>query len=209
MKEIKNLMFDLGGVIMDIRRSDCVDAFTKMGMRDADSFFGEYRQQGPFLQMEVGEITPAEFRDAMRTYFDREVSDQELDDALYKFLVGIPVHRLHELDELRRKYKIFLLSNTNPILWNGKIESEFRKAGHDVGYYFDGMLKSYEALVAKPEKKIFDIAAQQCGIDPAETLFFDDSAENIAAAISFGWQGVVVKPGDDSLIKILEVYLNQ
>lgn len=69
-------MFDLGGVIMDLRRSDCVEAFSGLGMLDADSFFDEYCQQGPFLQMEVGDISPAEFRDAMplasSTYFKRK-----------------------------------------------------------------------------------------------------------------------------------------
>lgn len=207
-KEVKNLMFDLGGVIMDLCRKDCVDAFTRLGMKDADSFFGEYCQQGPFLQLETGDIPPAVFRDAMRQFFNREVSDQELDAALSKFQVGIPVERLVELEKLRGQYKIYLLSNTNPILWEGRIATEFSNDGHDINYYFDGMVTSFEARVVKPDPKIFEIAARQWGIEPGETLFFDDSAENIKTALQLGWQGVVVKPGSLSLIKILEDYLN-
>ena len=207
MKEVKNLMFDLGGVIMDLRRIDCVEAFTRLGMKNANSFFDEYRQQGAFLQLETGEITPAEFRDAMRSYFDQDVSDRQLDEALYKFLVGIPMHRLEQLETLRKDYKVYLLSNTNPILWEGRILSEFKKGGHDIDYYFDGMLTSYEAHVAKPDKEIFDIAARKWNIDPAQTLFLDDSPSNIDAALRLGWQATVVEPGSDSLIKIVEDYI--
>ena len=203
-KEIKNLMFDLGGVIMDLRRSDCVKAFTELGMKDADSFFDEYRQQGPFLQLEMGEIPASQFRDEMRKFFDKEVSDDQLDAAIFKFLVGIPVSRLEELRQLRRRFKVYLLSNTNTILWNGPIASEFRKEGHDINYYFDGMLTSYEAHSAKPDRRIFDIAAERFGINPAETLFLDDSPYNIEAADKLGWQGVVVKPGSGSLVEIVE-----
>ncbi len=200
-------MFDLGGVIMDLRRSDCVEAFTGLGMLDADSFFDEYCQQGPFLQMEVGDISPAEFRDAMREYFTKEVSDTELDAALAKFQVGIPIHRLYELEKLKESYRIFLLSNTNPIAWHGKIASEFRKAGHDINYYFEGIVKSYEARVAKPDKKIFDLAEKEFSINPGKTLFIDDSPYNIAVAKELGQQGVEVKPGSDSLVKIIEDYI--
>lgn len=60
------------------------------------------------------------------------------------------------------------------------------------------MVKSYEARVAKPDKKIFDIAAKEFGINPEKTLFIDDSPYNIAVAKELGWQGVEVKPGSDS-----------
>lgn len=195
MKEIKNLMFDLGGVIMEIRRADCVKAFTELGMKGADEFFGEYRQTGPFLQLEAGQTTPAEFRQAMRQLFTATVSDSELDAALNKFLVGIPEHRLDELEELKKRYKIYLLSNTNPIMWNSKIAAEFRKRGHDIDHYFDGTLTSFEVKAVKPDRAIFDEAARRWGIEPGETLFLDDSAANVEAARRLGWQATVVEPG--------------
>ncbi len=70
------------------------------------------------------------------------------------------------------------------------------------------MVKSYEARVAKPDKKIFDIAAKEFSINPEKTLFIDDSPYNIAVAKELGWQGVEVKPGSDSFVKIIEDYIS-
>lgn len=202
-KQIKNLMFDLGGVIMDIRRSDCVKAFEELGMKNADSFFGEYKQTGPFLSLEAGDITPAEFRDRMRQLIDHEVTDRQLDTAINRFLTGIPPHRLEQLERLRRHYRVYLLSNTNPIMWDGRIAGQFTGAGHNREYYFDGMLTSFEARVNKPAPEIFIKAARKFDINPAETLFIDDSQANLDAAARLGFHTLLVPPGSEfySLLK--------
>lgn len=194
---IKNLLFDLGGVIMDIRREDCVAAFERLGMGDADAFFDPYTQTGPFGDLEEGKTSPDEFRAEMRPHIGTEVSDAQIDDALNHFLVGIPVRRLRELEELHGRYGMYLLSNTNPIMWNSKIDSEFRKDGHDRGYYFDGMVTSFASKAVKPGKKIFDDVVSLYGIRPEETLFFDDSPANVEAARRYGYQAVLVRPGDE------------
>lgn len=190
-------MFDLGGVIMEISRLTCVKAFTELGMKGANEFFGEYCQTGPFLQLEAGELTPDQFRVEMRKLFTADVTDSELDATLNKFLTGIPEHRLAELEELHKRYNVYLLSNTNPIMWESKIADEFCKAGHDIDWYFDGTLTSFEAKAVKPAPEIFDEAARRWAIDPAETLFLDDSHANVEAAKALGWQAVVVNPGDE------------
>lgn len=192
---IKNLIFDLGGVIMDIRRKDCVDAFTELGMRDADSFFGEYKQTGPFLELEAGAIGPDEFRAEMRKLIKKEVSDAEMDAALNRFLTGIPVRRLRELEQLHRRYGMYLLSNTNPIMWNSRIAEQFRQDGHDAGYYFDGMVTSFAVKAVKPGREIFDALRTEAGIEPGESLFLDDSEANCKAARALGYHSVKVEPG--------------
>ena len=126
---IKNLLFDLGGVIMDIRRLNCVASFERLGMKDADSFLGEYSQKGPFLQLEEGLINEAQFRDAVREYIDGEVTDEQIDKAFCDFLVGIPTYRLEQLRQLKKQYGIYMLSNTNPIMWHSRIAEEFRQEG--------------------------------------------------------------------------------
>lgn len=195
---IKNLLFDLGGVIMDLDRDRCVRAFEKLGMKDADDFFGVYGQKGAFLALESGEIDAAEFRRRVRPLLGRpDVSDEEIDAAFTEFLVGIPVHRLESLRELARDYRICLLSNTNPIMMNGKIAEEFRKEGRGMADYFDGIFTSYEARCCKPGKEIFDYAEREGGLVPSETLFFDDSQSNVDAARSFGFKAVLVRPGDE------------
>lgn len=194
---MKNLLFDLGGVIMDIERQRAVDAFKAIGFKDADSYLGEYAQSGSFAALESGLITPEQWRDDIRSHISGHVSDADIDNAFINFLVGIPVHRLEALRRLRSRYGIYLLSNTNPVMWNTEIARQFRGEGREREDYFDGMVTSFEARVMKPEAAIFDYAAEKLGIVPAETLFLDDSQKNCEAARALGWHAACVKPGTE------------
>lgn len=194
---IKNLLFDLGGVIMNIRRQNAVDALVKIGMKDADSFLGDYAQTGPFLKLEEGLLTEEEFRNEIRKLIPNPVTDSDIDNAFCKFLLGIPEKRLVALENLHKKYKIYMLSNTNPIMWNSTISDEFCKLGHNINYYFDGIVTSFEAKSAKPDAKIFHAVVENFGIKPEETLFFDDSQANIDAASKLGFATSLVAPGSE------------
>lgn len=190
---IKNLLFDLGGVILDIERSRCVEALRELGMPHPEEMLGDYGQKGPFLALERGDVTPAEFREELRGYITRPVTDGQIDEALNRFLVGIPVERLHALEELRKRgYGIYMLSNTNAIMWNGFIKREFMKDGHDMEYYFDGVIPSFEVRAYKPEEAIFRAACERLGIKPEETLFFDDSQANLDGAAKLGFRTALV-----------------
>lgn len=194
---IKNLLFDLGGVIMDIRRLNCVASFERLGMKDADSFLGEYSQKGPFLQLEEGLISEAEFRTAVRNFIDGEVSDEQIDKAFCDFLVGIPTHRLAELRDLKKNYNIYMLSNTNSIMWRSRIAEDFRQEGLEREDYFDGIVTSFEARSIKPDAKIFHVVVEKFGIKPEETLFLDDSQKNLDAAAKMGFQTLLITPGSE------------
>ena len=196
---IKNLLFDLGGVIMDIRRLNCVASFERLGMKDADSFLGEYSQKGPFLQLEEGLINEAQFRDAVREYIDGEVTDEQIDKAFCDFLVGIPAYRLEQLRQLKKRYGIYMLSNTNPIMWHSRIAEEFRQEGMEREDYFDGIVTSFEARSIKPDAKIFHTVVENLGIKPEETLFLDDSQKNLDAASALGFHTLLVAPGSEFL----------
>ncbi len=192
---IKNLLFDLGGVILDIDRHCAIDALREAGMPHPEELLGDYGQKGPFLALEKGEITVDEFHDQLRPYFTRPVTDEAIDNAFCQFLRGIPVERLRALEELKGKgYKIYLLSNTNALMWNRYIIDEFKKDGHDLDYYFDGIITSYEVKAYKPETAIFKAAERILEIDPAETLFFDDSEANLKGAEALGFNTVLVTP---------------
>ncbi|MDE6575386.1 MAG: HAD family phosphatase [Muribaculaceae bacterium] len=195
---IRNLLFDLGGVIIDIERQNCVDAFEKLGLPDADSFFGLYAQTGIFMDIEDGSIDTETFHAKLRELLPEGTSDYQIDTAFQRFITGIPVHRLQALRKLRCEgYNIYLLSNTNPIMWRGVIAKEFGKEGLRREDYFDGMITSFEARSAKPDHRIFTYTAENLGIDPADTLFFDDSQSNVDAARECGYQAVLVKPGTE------------
>ena len=187
--KIKNLMFDLGGVIMNIDRMNAVRALAAAGMRDPESLLGDYGQKGPFLALERGEISPDEFHQQLLPYFDRPVTADEIDEAFCQFLTGIPVERLRAIEELKRRgFKIYLLSNTNKVMWDRYILKEFTKDGHDIDYYFDGVITSFDVKAYKPEAAIFKAAVDRYGINPAETLFYDDSRANLDGAAAVGFE---------------------
>ena len=194
---IKNLLFDLGGVIMNINRDRCVDALKALGLAEADDMLGIAAQKGSFGQLEAGKISPEEFRDDIRVRIGRPVSDAEIDNALNRFLLGIPGQRLQALRELRRHYGVYMLSNTNPIMYHSKIAECFRAEGREMADYFDGRVTSFESHLAKPDRAIFEYAIQHLGIKPEETLFLDDSQKNLDAAAEVGFATALVPPGSE------------
>lgn len=194
---VRNLLFDLGGVIMNLRRENCVEALEQLGLKEAEEMLGLYCQTGPFMQLEEGKITPAEFRVEIRRRIGCEVSDAEMDDAFNRFLLGIPVERLRALESLRKQYKIYMLSNTNAIMFDSKIKTDFQIDGKNREDYFDGMCLSYEEGCAKPDLQIFHNVLDKFGIKAEETLFFDDSQANLEAAARLGFRTWLVEPGTE------------
>lgn len=200
MKKIKNLLFDLGGVIMDIHRENAVDALTRLGMEDAGKLLGDYVQNGIFRNLEEGSLSPKAFANAIRNYFPgnaKGITDRQINEAFMRFLIGIPVNRLRELEMLHKEYKIFMLSNTNIIMWEGKIKQDFTVDGHDIDYYFDGIVTSFEAHSVKPDPEIFRHAIKTLGIDPEETLFLDDSEKNLEVAAKSGFLTLHIPSGSE------------
>ena len=125
------------------------------------------------------------------------MTDEDIDKAFCKFLLGIPPHRLGALEDLRKHYKIYMLSNTNPIMVNSDIKHYFRVCGKELEDYFDGLVLSYEAKSIKPDLRIFEYAKSHLGIVPEETLFLDDSQKNLDAAAQLGFNVALVAPGDE------------
>ncbi len=195
IKGIKNLLFDQGGVIVDIERDQCLEELRRLGMEAPERFVGLYKQDGPFFALENGDITLDEFHDELRPLMPSGVTNEQMDYAFSSFIVGIPLHRLQALRQLRKRYKTYILSNTNPLMFEGVIARNFAQEGLDVNAYFDGVTVSYLAHSNKPDRKIFDYAIATMGIVPEETLFFDDGQENLDAASRLGFKSALVEPG--------------
>lgn len=192
---VKNLLFDQGGVIVDIERDRCLDELRRLGMDAPERLVGLYKQDGPFFALENGDINMQQFHEALRPYMPAGVTDKQMDYAFSSFIVGIPLHRLQSLRELRKRYKTYILSNTNPLMFEGVIARAFAQEGLDVNAYFDGITVSYLAHSNKPDRKIFDYAIETMGIKPEETLFFDDGQVNLDAAAALGFKTALVEPG--------------
>ena len=204
--DIENLLFDLGGVIMNLNRMRAVRALEALGMDCASSILGEYAQQGPFGALESGQITVDEFHRRMASYIDAEVSYDDIARAFISFLDGIPPHRLDALLSLRKTFGVYLLSNTNALMWSTEIDRQFRQQGLAIDDYFDGVVTSFEARVMKPDAAIFRYAERKLGIRPDRTVFLDDSQANCDAAAALGWHTVCVAPGTE-FMDLLTPYL--
>lgn len=195
--KIKNLLFDLGGVLLSLDRNKCVARLKELGMTDAEDVIGLYTQSSEFGDFESGKIGKAEFYAAMRQHFTHEVSNEQIDEALERFITELPVARLQALRKLHERYSLYVLSNTNSILFPGIIKRLFQQEGFTINEYFDGITTSYEAHSCKPNREIFDYAVRTMGIRPEETLFFDDGQANVDAARALGFQAELVPEGGE------------
>lgn len=185
---IRNLLFDLGGVIIDLDRQRCVDALVALGDSHAEELLGLYGQQGEFMKLEAGEISAADFLTYMHSRVGQEISDSEIVEAINAFLIGIPIERLQLLRQLRKRFRVMMLSNTNPIMFDTKIADCFAQEGLTVEDYFDDIFLSYRLKTCKPSAAIFEQVIASSHIVPQETLFFDDSQKNLEAAAALGFR---------------------
>lgn len=211
MNEIKNLIFDLGGVIIDLERRMAIDALDRLGLRDASALLGEYEQKGPFLLLEKGEISSSELYDILLPHCKKGTTCNDIRDAFEEFLRDIPVERLQMLDKLREKgYKLYVLSNTNPIMYNHWIDNAFRNDGKSINDYFDGIVTSYQERMCKPDPDLFKKVTDRYRLKPEETLMLDDSEANVKAARSIGLQAKRIMPsGPDSFMDVCEKLLEE
>ena len=179
---IKNIVFDLGGVLIDLDRDCAVKRFEQIGVEDAEQLIDAYEQKGIFLEVENGMIDSDEFCCKLSEHTGKQLSLEDIKWAWMGFVVDVPQYKLDYLLELRKSYRIFLLSNTNPIVQSWARSRDFSPAGLPVSDYFDKMYTSYEAGVTKPAPAIFEFMIKDAGLNPEETLFVDDGSQNIAVA---------------------------
>ena len=210
MDNIKNIIFDLGGVIIDLERRMAVDALDRLGIKDASSLLGEYEQKGPFLMLETGEISSSELYDILLPHCNKGTTCNDIRDAFEEFLRQIPIERLQMLDKLRSKgYKLYVLSNTNPIMYNHWIDNAFRSDGKTINDYFDGIVTSFQERICKPEPELFKKVTQRYGLIPEETIMLDDSEANVKSARSVGLQAKRITPeGDSSFMEVCNSLLS-
>ena len=195
--KIKNVVFDLGGVLINLDFDNCLNAFRKAGFRDIEKQACQFRGIGFFSQFELGEISPEEFRKAIRKEVSEALSDHEIDDMWNLMLLDIPREKLDLLLKLREHYMVYLLSNTNRIHWDYACEQMFCYRGFRVNDFFEDIFLSFEMHKAKPEKDIYEQMMKEANILPEETFFIDDSAINCQAAISLGIQSYHYHIGED------------
>lgn len=195
--KIKNVVFDLGGVLINLDFDNCLNAFRKAGFQDIEKQVCQFRGKGLFSRFEQGEISPEEFRHTLRKKAGKPLTDSKIDEMWNLMLIGIPREKLDLLLELREHYMVYLLSNTNPIHWNYACEQMFSYRGFRVNDFFEDTFLSFEMHKAKPEKEIYEQMMIEANIVPEETFFIDDSEVNCQAAAELGIQPYHYHIGED------------
>lgn len=197
MKRIKNIVFDLGGVFIDFKRDEAVRRFIQIGVKNAEELIHPYEQKGIFLDIENGKVDSDTFCAEISKMAGKPLTYEEIQWAWLGFVVDVPKYKLDFAWELKDKYHLYLLSNTNPIMQDWAQSPAFSKAGKPLNDYFEKLYLSYEVGVTKPDRRIFEFMIEDSGLVPEETLFVDDSATNIEVGKTFGLQTFQPKNGTD------------
>lgn len=198
MKGIKNLIFDFGGVLINIDRTAWRVAFEKLGIDSIhENVLDDYQQKELYRQLESGNISAAAFRASMRRLTEQPLTDGQINTAWIAMLTDIPSYKLDWLLKLRERYHLMLLSNTNSIHWQWATQNRFRYKGHEVDDFFDRIYLSYEIHMQKPDVEIYKYVLNDSMIEANETFFIDDSAANCKAAESLGIRTYCCPAGSD------------
>ena len=180
---IKNIIFDLGGVIINLSTQTTVEQFARLGDVTPENVANRMMQSSEFHDYEKGLISDDRFRDIVRDMLKVQASDSEVDRCWNAMLLDIPMQRIRLLERLKSKYRIFLLSNTNEIhlnCFNGIVKELTGQPSLD--YYFERAYYSHRMKMRKPDQEIYEVVLRDNGLIPGQTIFLDDNLSNLKGA---------------------------
>ncbi|MDR2804126.1 MAG: HAD family phosphatase [Dysgonamonadaceae bacterium] len=195
---IKNLVFDLGGVIITLDRDEAVRRFVEAGAKDAAERLNPYHQNGIFLELEEGKLSREEFYEVFWKETGSSASKEAIDAGWLGFMKDVPVAKLRLLERLNAEgYRLYLLSNTNPVIMEWALSSDFSADRKPLDAYFDKLYLSYQLKCVKPDPAIFQKMIADSGLIPSETLFLDDGAANVQMGEQLGFRTYLPVNGED------------
>lgn len=193
-QSVKNIIFDLGGVILNIDYSLTANAFEKLGIKDFTTIYSQAAQQQLFDGFEKGIVSSEKFRTELKKFLVKGITDAEIDCAWNAMLLDLPVARLHFLGRLKQHYRIFLLSNTNTIhitAYSAYLNNSFGVS--NLSHLFEREYYSYEIGMRKPDAEIFEFVLNENNLCAEETLFIDDSPQHIVGATGVGINAILLE----------------
>ena len=187
MKEIKSIIFDLGGVILNLDYSKTEDEFKKIGVLHFKELYSQKKQTVLFDDFEKGKIKPEEFISSFKESENLKIKEIDFINAWNAMLLEIPIKKLQFIDGLKKDYKIFLLSNTNEIHIK-KFEDDLKKNNMLEQFYkcFDKIYYSSRMGKRKPDENCFNQVLEENGLVAENTFFIDDSIQHIEGAVKAG-----------------------
>lgn len=184
MQHIKNIIFDYGNVIFEIDFNKTQEALSLLGIKNSAQFFAHKSHHHLFNDFETAAISPEQFRTGIREAAgNNDLTDEAIDAAWNSLLIGVPPGIHEVLLKVKEKYRTFLLSNNNETHYNyivDYLKKEFGMA--DNSSLFERAYYSQQMFLRKPNVEIFEQVLKENKLDPAETLFIDDSPQHIEGA---------------------------
>jgi len=194
-KEIKNIIFDLGGVIINLDMDRTARAFAEFTGKSLKEVQDRIATLNIFYKYEVGELNDQEFRNLVREFIGSEITDQQIDQSWNALLLDIPKERIELIKNLGKQFRIFILSNTNLIHF---VEVEKILEKHtgvsSLSAMFEKVYLSYEMGMCKPHPGIYQYVLKNADLKASETLFIDDNLNNIEGASQLGIKTIHLQP---------------
>jgi putative hydrolase of the HAD superfamily len=186
LHHIKNIIFDLGGVIVEIHYKETIEAFKNIGFQDFENIYSLIKHNRLFDMLETGKIPAQAFRNELRK-FRNHLTDEQIDNAWNTMIGNMPSTHLPLLRSVKKEYKTYLLSNTNAIHIDYFIRYLDKKFGYNaLADMFDKAYFSHEIGERKPDRQAYETVINDAGLIPNETLFIDDLRINIEGARNVG-----------------------
>jgi glucose-1-phosphatase len=195
MQGIKNIIFDLGNVILNISYEATIEAFEQLGIKDFKSIFSKENQNTLSDDFEKGLIDEATFLNELHQMCQPGATYKNVVDAWNAIIVSFPIRRLQLLQQLNLHYRIFCLSNTNAtheVCYNQLL---FSTCGmNSLDYFFEKVYLSHHIHLRKPQPEAWQLILNENNLLASETLFLDDSPHHIAAAEKLGIKTIHITP---------------
>lgn len=202
---IKNLLFDLGGVIMTLDPSVALRRFEELGLKDAGKYLDTYTQAGIFGDLESGKVSADDFCTELGRLAGRKLTFAECKHAWLGYMKEVPSRNLSFLKELRKQgYHLVLVSNTNPFMMDWGLSADFDNGKASLRDYFDSLYLSYKMGVMKPAPGFFKYVIENEKLIPSESVFIDDGQRNVDSAASLGFNTLCSNNGSDWTGLLLE-----
>jgi putative hydrolase of the HAD superfamily len=194
----KAIIFDLGGVIVNLNYDATAKAFKDLGIENFDEVYSKRKQERLFDDFEKGITSPLDFRNIIRKNIPQQVTDVQIDKAWNAMLLDVPPERIKWLQQLSKKYRIYLLSNTNEIHIKAITHSLIDTYGENIfERTFEKIYYSSRMNKRKPDAEIFEYVLRENKLIADETLFVDDSEQHIKGAEKIGLNVFQMKTNEE------------
>ena len=194
---IKAIIFDMGGVLVDLDIEDCKKVFKEtLGYDDIDQIIDACHQKGIYGDLEEGTLSAEEFRSIVLAGSRPDSTPEMVDAAMSHILTGIQPYKVQMLKKLAEEYDLYMLSNNNPICLPYS-RSMFAEAGIPLESIFKNCFFSFEMKALKPSAAFYKAVVEQIGLPAEEMFFIDDSQRNVDGSIAAGLPAVYYEPGTD------------